>query len=64
VAIAGTGAIVRRVVVLTDNTTAVQPIMILSLTFDHRANDGLAAGRFSGAIRAALERMDLSRLED
>ena len=64
VAIAGTGAIVRRVVALPDNATAVRPIMILSLTFDHRSNDGLAAGRFSGAIRAALERMDLSRLKD
>ncbi len=64
VAIAGTGAIVHRVVALADNATAVRLIMILSLTFDHRANDGLAAGRFSGAIRAALERMDLSRLKD
>ena len=36
--------------------------MTLAITFDHRANDGMAAGRFASDIRAALENMNLSSL--
>ncbi|MDA1000851.1 MAG: dihydrolipoamide acetyltransferase family protein [bacterium] len=62
VCILGTGAIAPRPAALPGNRLAVRPLMTLSLTFDHRANDGFAAGRFLSAIRDALERMDLSQV--
>ena len=37
--------------------------MILAITFDHRVNDGMAAGRFISGVRDALENMDFSLLE-
>ena len=37
--------------------------MILAITFDHRVNDGMAAGRYISDVRAALENMNLSLLE-
>ncbi len=61
-AIVGTGAIVPRPAALPDGSVAVRPLMSVAVTFDHRANDGMAAGRFAGAVRAALERMDLSQM--
>ncbi len=63
VAIVGTGAIAPRVVALPGGGYAARHMMTLAVTFDHRANDGMAAGRFATSIRAALERMDLSQLE-
>lgn len=62
VSILGTGTIAPRPAALPDGRLAVRPMMTLSLTFDHRANDGFAAGRFLSAIRGALERMDLSQV--
>ena len=61
-AIVGTGAVVSRVVALPGNTIGIRPVLQLCVTFDHRANDGGAAGRFTSAMGAALERMDLTRL--
>lgn len=63
VAIVGTGAVAPRATALPGGGVGVRPTMGLSITFDHRANDGMAAGRFAAAIRAALEGMDLSQLE-
>lgn len=63
VAIVGTGAIVPRVVSLPGEGMATRFIMNLAVTFDHRANDGLAAGRFASSIRTVLECMDFSQLE-
>ena len=61
-AIIGTGAVAPRVVALPGGAIAARPVMTLAITFDHRANDGMAAGRFASDIRAALENMDLSSL--
>ena len=36
----------------------VRPACVLSLTFDHRANDGAAAARFLGALRDGLASTD------
>ncbi len=63
VAIIGTGAIAPRPVALPGGTVSVRPVMILAITFDHRVNDGMAAGRFISDVRAALENMDFSHLE-
>ncbi len=63
VAIVGTGAVAPRAAALPGGALGIRPTMGLSLTFDHRANDGMAAGRFAASIRAALEGMDLSQLE-
>ena len=63
VAILGAGAIGPRAAALPGGGVGVLPRMTLSMSFDHRANDGMAAGRFAAAIRAALEGMDLSHVE-
>ena len=63
VAIIGTGAVAPRPVALPNGSVSVRPVMILAITFDHRVNDGMAAGRFISDVRAALENMDFSLLE-
>ncbi len=59
VGILGTGAIVKRPVVVTgpdgDDTIAIRSMMYLSLTYDHRLVDGADAGRFLQTLRARLE---------
>ena len=59
VAILGTGAIVKRAVVVTDadgdDTIAIRHMMYLSLTYDHRLVDGADAGRFLQSLRTRLE---------
>ncbi|MBM6620962.1 2-oxoglutarate dehydrogenase, E2 component, dihydrolipoamide succinyltransferase [Micrococcaceae bacterium RIT802] len=59
VAILGTGAIVKRPVVVTgadgDDTIAIRHMMYLSLTYDHRLVDGADAGRFLQTLRKRLE---------
>ncbi|MFZ3452401.1 2-oxoglutarate dehydrogenase, E2 component, dihydrolipoamide succinyltransferase [Arthrobacter sp. 7Tela_A1] len=59
VGILGTGAIVKRAVVRTDedgnDTIAIRSMMYLSLTYDHRLVDGADAGRFLQTLRARLE---------
>jgi len=62
-AIIGTGLIAPRAAALPGGGIGLLPLMTLSLSFDHRANDGMAAGRFAAAVRSALEGMDLSHLE-
>ncbi len=63
VAILGTGAIAPRPVALPGGALAVRPVMTLAITFDHRVNDGMAAGKFASEIRAALEHMNFSHME-
>ncbi len=63
VAILGTGAIAPRVAALPGGAIAVRPMMTLAITFDHRVNDGMAAGRFASDVRTALENVDTTLLE-
>ncbi len=59
VAILGTGAVVKRPVVVTDEdggeTIAIRSMVFLALTYDHRIVDGADAARFLGSIKARLE---------
>ncbi|NKX54910.1 2-oxoglutarate dehydrogenase, E2 component, dihydrolipoamide succinyltransferase [Arthrobacter mobilis] len=59
VGILGTGAIVKRPVVITnadgDDTIAIRSMVYLSLTYDHRLVDGADAGRFLQTLKARLE---------
>jgi len=59
VAILGTGALVKRPVVLTvpgvGDVIAVRDMMYLSMTYDHRLVDGADAARFLSAVKARLE---------
>ena len=57
VAILATEAIVKRPVVI-DAMIAIRSMMNVSLSFDHRALDGLAAARFLQQVKAWLERLD------
>ncbi|NLE98571.1 MAG: 2-oxoglutarate dehydrogenase, E2 component, dihydrolipoamide succinyltransferase [Propionibacterium sp.] len=62
VAILGTGALVKRPVVVSDQfggeTIAIRDMMYISLTYDHRLIDGSDAARFLSAIKARLEEGD------
>jgi len=58
VAILGTGAVVKRPVVITDSgqdVIAIRSMVYLALTYDHRLVDGADAARFLGAIKERLE---------
>jgi 2-oxoglutarate dehydrogenase E2 component (dihydrolipoamide succinyltransferase) len=59
VAILGTGAVVKRPVVVTDDlgtdTIAVRSMMMLALTYDHRLVDGADAARFLATMKERLE---------
>ncbi|NLT30668.1 MAG: 2-oxoglutarate dehydrogenase, E2 component, dihydrolipoamide succinyltransferase, partial [Propionibacterium sp.] len=62
VGILGTGALVKRAVVMDDaklgETIAVRDMMYLSLTYDHRLVDGADAGRFLAVVKERLEEGD------
>jgi pyruvate dehydrogenase E2 component (dihydrolipoamide acetyltransferase) len=54
--ILGVGRIVRKPVVVDENDTVnVQPMMTLSLAFDHRVIDGAAAARFLEHVSQAIQ---------
>src|SRR6266536_2683784 len=59
VAILGTGAVVKRPVVVDDRALgeviAVRSMMYLSLTYDHRLVDGADAARFLASVKTRLE---------
>jgi len=59
VAILGTGALVKRPVVLTDadggESIAIRSMMMLALSYDHRIVDGADASRFLMTMKARLE---------
>ena len=54
-AILGIGAITDEVVVR-EGQIVIRPMMMLSMTFDHRLIDGAVAGRFRAELRALLEK--------
>lgn len=62
VAILGTGALVKRPVVVSDpamgDTIAIRDMMYLNLTYDHRVVDGAEAGRFLSFVKSRLEEGD------
>jgi 2-oxoglutarate dehydrogenase E2 component (dihydrolipoamide succinyltransferase) len=64
VAILGTGALVKRPVVIDDEElgeiVAVRDMMYLSLSYDHRLVDGAEAARFLSALKARLEAGDFA----
>ncbi|MGZ4603219.1 MAG: 2-oxoglutarate dehydrogenase, E2 component, dihydrolipoamide succinyltransferase [Kineosporiaceae bacterium] len=59
VAILGTGAVVKRPVVVSDadggETVAIRSMVYLALTYDHRLVDGADAARFLVAVKHRLE---------
>ncbi|MDO5677831.1 MAG: 2-oxoglutarate dehydrogenase, E2 component, dihydrolipoamide succinyltransferase, partial [Propionibacteriaceae bacterium] len=59
VAILGTGALVKRPVVVEDRfgteSIAIRHMMYLSLSYDHRLIDGAVAARFLSAVKERLE---------
>ncbi len=59
VAILGTGAVVKRPVVITDDTgaesIAIRSMVFLALTYDHRLVDGADAARFLLTVKERLE---------
>jgi 2-oxoglutarate dehydrogenase E2 component (dihydrolipoamide succinyltransferase) len=59
VAILGTGAVVKRAVVVSDDTgadsIAIRSMVYLALTYDHRLVDGADAARFLVTIKTRLE---------
>src|SRR5690242_21907923 len=59
VAILGTGAVVKRAVVIDDpnlgETIAVRQMVYLALTYDHRLGDGADAARFLTDVKSRLE---------
>lgn len=61
-AILGTGALVKRPVVVSDRfggeTIAIRDMMYLSISYDHRLIDGAVAARFLTAIKDRLEEGD------
>jgi pyruvate dehydrogenase E2 component (dihydrolipoyllysine-residue acetyltransferase) len=62
VAILGTGALVKRPVVISDprlgQVIAIRDMMYLSLSYDHRLIDGAEAAQFLSTLRARLEEGD------
>jgi pyruvate dehydrogenase E2 component (dihydrolipoamide acetyltransferase) len=61
-AILGTGAIVKRAVVMTDadggEVIAIRSMMYLAMSYDHRNIDGADASRFLGAVKKRIEAGD------
>jgi 2-oxoglutarate dehydrogenase E2 component (dihydrolipoamide succinyltransferase) len=62
VAILGTGALVKRPVVVSDpnvgEVIAIRDMMYISLSYDHRLVDGADAARFLSTLKARLEEGD------
>jgi 2-oxoglutarate dehydrogenase E2 component (dihydrolipoamide succinyltransferase) len=56
-AIMGIGGITKRAVVI-DDAIAIRPIIVLSLSFDHRIIDGAVADMFMSEVRKQLENWD------
>jgi 2-oxoglutarate dehydrogenase E2 component (dihydrolipoamide succinyltransferase) len=58
VAIMGMGGIKKRAVVI-DDAIAIRPMIILSLSFDHRVIDGAVADQFMAEVQKELENWPL-----
>ncbi len=65
VAILGTGAVVKRPVVVSDEelgeTIAIRSMVYLALTYDHRIVDGADAARFLATLKSRLETGNFER---
>ncbi|MGO1950754.1 MAG: 2-oxo acid dehydrogenase subunit E2, partial [Mycobacteriaceae bacterium] len=60
-AMVGTGAIVKRPVVITEDgsdSIGIRNMVYLPLTYDHQVIDGADAGRFLTTVKARLEAAD------
>ena len=57
-AIMGAGKIVKRPVMVTDDSWGFRDMVYLSLAFDHRLVDGALAGRFMMAVEEELQNFD------
>jgi 2-oxoglutarate dehydrogenase E2 component (dihydrolipoamide succinyltransferase) len=60
-AILGTGVVVRRPVVISEDGSdaiAIRSMVYLALSYDHRIIDGADAARFLTAVKARLEEGD------
>jgi pyruvate/2-oxoglutarate dehydrogenase complex dihydrolipoamide acyltransferase (E2) component len=55
VAILDLEAIVKRPVVVNDDSIAIRPMTILGLSWDHRALDGALAAQFLASVKRHLE---------
>jgi pyruvate/2-oxoglutarate dehydrogenase complex dihydrolipoamide acyltransferase (E2) component len=55
VAILDLEAIVKRPVVVHDDSIAIRPMTILGLSWDHRALDGALAAQFLASVKRHLE---------
>lgn len=54
-AILGLGAVVKRPVVVGEDSIAIRSMVYLALSYDHRIVDGADAARFLGTMKARLE---------
>jgi pyruvate/2-oxoglutarate dehydrogenase complex dihydrolipoamide acyltransferase (E2) component len=54
VAIMGMGGIKKRAIVI-DDAIAIRPMIMLSLSFDHRVIDGAVADQFMAEVQKELE---------
>lgn len=55
VAILGIGAVVKRPVVIEDDMMTIRPMMMISLTFDHRVVDGEGGAKYLATLKQILE---------
>lgn len=62
VAILGIGAIIKKPVVLEGDAIGIRPMMLVSLTFDHRVIDGETGALFLAEFKRILESYDDSPL--
>lgn len=56
------GAIKKTPVVKEDGDIVVAPIMILSISYDHRFIDGVTGAQFTNDVKNVLERLEVSNL--
>jgi 2-oxoglutarate dehydrogenase E2 component (dihydrolipoamide succinyltransferase) len=54
-AILGLGSVVKRAVVVGDDSIAIRSMVYLALSYDHRIIDGADAARFLGTVKTRLE---------
>jgi len=55
IAILGVGRIVKKLVVVDEDKLVIRPMLSLSLTFDHRAIDGVPAAEFLNKVKYYIE---------
>ncbi len=58
VAIMGIGTVVKRPVVVENDMIAIRPMILISLTFDHRVVDGEGGAKYLATLKNILENYD------